>query len=229
MTTATAKQLAALEKGNYVRLGNAKWKNEIASKNRSEGLAIVAALLRDAQGLEGPLGAMRAAYTLGAIHRIGNTSIGQLLSRAGITNGQRPLRELSERQREALANLLVPGDKPEDEPVLVEVEPEWRAPIARKPKRKPKKTVPVAPFRKRFLKLQEQEGLTAAELAERLGWKINSRNKPCNDGDRALRALGIKATYNGHGARPMVRERVKYETAVELADALGLDYWEVGV
>lgn len=80
-------------------------------------------------------------------------------------------------------------------------------------------------FRERFQQLAEDEGLSLAEIASRVGWEATDRRtkqrKP--DSSRVARTLGLVAEG---GTK---REYISYENAVLLCRALHVDYWEVGV
>lgn len=82
--------------------------------------------------------------------------------------------------------------------------------------------VPVEPLREAFLR----SGVSAYELAIRLGW---TRAEPSRRPDvtRVKRSLGLMP-YRSNGRR-MVRRKVRYERAVELADAMNVDPYEVGI
>jgi len=90
--------------------------------------------------------------------------------------------------------------------------------------------VPNEPLRERFLVMRQRGELTAMTVAVKLGWyacisKGSGRSKDKRgDTVRVLRTLGLST--NGDGT---VRERVGYESAVELAHALGMDPHEAGV
>jgi len=78
--------------------------------------------------------------------------------------------------------------------------------------------VPVEPLRRAF----EESGLTAYELAIRLGWV-----QP--DTSRVRRALGLRNDHNGRGTVPRLRQTTSYERAAEIAHALGIDPVDVGL
>lgn len=94
------------------------------------------------------------------------------------------------------------------------------------------KRVPVAPFRERFVKWEEQERITAQDLAIWMDWYAWKRNgcgrkmyKP--DTDRVRRVLGLVAvTDRGHRH---FQETVQHDTAVKLCEHLALDHWDVGL
>jgi hypothetical protein len=72
--------------------------------------------------------------------------------------------------------------------------------------------IDVRPFREAF----EQSGLSLSEIARRCGWTRV-------DQPRAGRALGF---HRDHGE---YRQRLRYETAVALMEALDLDPIDVGL
>lgn len=88
--------------------------------------------------------------------------------------------------------------------------------------------VPNEPFRKRFIRLQEVEDLSLAEVAVRIGW-INPPNKKNPEGvadtTRVARLLGLK----GQGKNGEARQRISHENAEKLCRALHLDPFEVGI
>lgn len=80
--------------------------------------------------------------------------------------------------------------------------------------------IPVAPLREAF----ERSGLSASEVARRLGW---TRTVP--DSGRVLRQLGLYPTHNGHGHGYRTRETMSDDRAAELARVLGVDPVDVGL
>lgn len=99
------------------------------------------------------------------------------------------------------------------------------------PRRHSMTEVDVTPFRERYLMLHAREGLTAHTAAERLGWLYGngSNGTPAKgDGTRLLRRLGLAAENSSRGYYT-VRRFINYEMAVELCDALQLDYTEADV
>jgi hypothetical protein len=97
-------------------------------------------------------------------------------------------------------------------------------------KKKVRVTVEVEPFRERFLQLTAN-GTTASDIAERLGWTLGgSATRPGNpDVVRVKRAVGLMAYEPGHGRPRRFKERITYEMAVQLAEALHMDPHEAGV
>ncbi len=94
-------------------------------------------------------------------------------------------------------------------------------------------TVPLEPFRQAF----KRSGLTAEQVAIRMGY-LRSREKrgeEYGDATRILRLLNmVKQTNtvkNGrhYGGTFKHDDRIQYEVAARLAEALGADPWEVGV
>jgi hypothetical protein len=95
--------------------------------------------------------------------------------------------------------------------------------------------VPNAPFRERFLKLQEQGDISTRDICQVMGWmrrrnaQSESRDHP--DGKWLQRKLGIIPDLPKPGAltTPDPRDTIPYEEAVKLADIMGMDYHEAGV
>lgn len=96
--------------------------------------------------------------------------------------------------------------------------------------------VPNARFRERFEHLRDEEGLTPMALGERVGmtrWgKRDGQRVRIGDATAVERALGItskgEVADDGTEYRTM-RLFLDYDLAVTFADALGLDYFAVGV
>ena len=68
----------------------------------------------------------------------------------------------------------------------------------------------------------ERSGVSASELALRLGWL-----RP--DSARVSRQLGIAFDRNGHGSPIRNRGMMSYERALEICEALGIDPVDVGL
>ena len=87
--------------------------------------------------------------------------------------------------------------------------------------------VPLEPLQRRFADLVAADAISATEVARRLGWLRNappsqrSRSERVPDTGRASRLLRTD--------RCITQRRVKYETAADLAEVLGLDPFEAGV
>ncbi len=92
--------------------------------------------------------------------------------------------------------------------------------------------VPLAPFREAF----ERSGITAHELAFRMGYmRRNSKEPRHADTTRALRVLNLRPStastkggkyYPGHFK---FDDSVPYDVAVRLAKALSVDPVDVGI
>lgn len=93
--------------------------------------------------------------------------------------------------------------------------------------------VPNMRIRARFEHLAEEEGLTSSTLAVAIG---ESRPAKLADGEmvergdstRVERMLGL-THLSAHGGVKWLRLFVTYEQAIALADALGIDYHDLGV
>ena len=108
-TTATAatreSAMAALAIANHVRVTNARTLRELKDYPYAEGMAIVADMLRHAD-LSGPCGSIPTIRLLHAVRGLGETKVEDLLHTAEILRARLPLRRLSNRQRNLLANAL---------------------------------------------------------------------------------------------------------------------------
>jgi hypothetical protein len=81
--------------------------------------------------------------------------------------------------------------------------------------------VPVAPLREAFL----NSSRTAADVARHLEWWVNGKRLEADVG-RVRRTLGLNVDCNGDGRRSY-RKRTDIETALRLAEAIGVEPWEV--
>lgn len=79
--------------------------------------------------------------------------------------------------------------------------------------------VPCAPLAEAF----KQSGFTAAEVADRMGWKRDRWSAT-----RVTRALGL-ARRKGGTSRWYFRQQMPYEEAVRFCEVLGVDPVEVGL
>lgn len=102
MTVAQRDQ--ALVRANEVRIANSRWKNETNSLPAAAAAARVAALLREPSP---PQDAMRIAHAVMCVSRLGVNKSALIFRDAGIVNAQRPIRELTERQRFVVADRLM--------------------------------------------------------------------------------------------------------------------------
>ncbi len=86
--------------------------------------------------------------------------------------------------------------------------------------------VPNAKFRERFVHLRETEGLTPGALGEQMGL---TKMGGVGDATRVERRLGLKPETQRYGKHRTVPMFIPYDLAVRFADALKLEYVEVGV
>lgn len=70
----------------------------------------------------------------------------------------------------------------------------------------------------------ERSGLSAAKLAERMGWLWGGRG----DSPRVKRALGLIPQRSGNGEQARART-MRYRRAVEMITAMGLDPTDYGL
>lgn len=99
----SAQHMVALQSANRVRLGNARVKAEIAALPRAEGFALVAEVLLDPAD---PAASIRVGALLDSIDHNGPKVSQAQLRAAGIWSRERFVRELTVRQRRALAEVL---------------------------------------------------------------------------------------------------------------------------
>ena len=104
--TPTAQALAALERANRSRLAQCDRIRELHALPYTASLALARDWLLDPDEV---IGAMRLKRLLGGIHRFGPVMVSRAVNRAGVTPGRlnRRVRELTERERRALAEVLV--------------------------------------------------------------------------------------------------------------------------
>jgi hypothetical protein len=90
--------------------------------------------------------------------------------------------------------------------------------------------VDVVPLREAFV----ASGLTGGEVAQRLGWtkphwRYPTTARPVGDQSRVKRVLGLRQYNPGQGYPSRYRERMTYDMAVRMAEALNVDPFEVGL
>jgi hypothetical protein len=85
--------------------------------------------------------------------------------------------------------------------------------------------VPVAPLREAF----ERNGLTSTEVARELGWYETTPKKVRLDTGRVRRTLGLRSEQTRANRGKGYRQHVRYETALKLARAMGVDPVDVGL
>ena len=105
MTKKEQQQLGALELANRARLAQADQRRAIAAMAGAEGRQFVASMLRDPTEAQER---MRCGYMIRAIDRFGPARTKKLIRKAGLAAGRldRPIGELSVRERHAIADLL---------------------------------------------------------------------------------------------------------------------------
>lgn len=87
-------------------------------------------------------------------------------------------------------------------------------------------TIPVAALAKAF----QESGLTPTALAIELGWyRTHGKVKNEPDCGRVKKTLGLKPYNPGKGRPRRCREKVDYETAERLCEAMGAMPYEVGL
>lgn len=94
-------QMAALALANAVRTANANTLKGIGAMPYLDGIDAVIGLLRDADE-KGPLGVLTIRRLLMSPAKFGEGKVTDLLRAAGIGTGDRRLRQLTRRQRDAL-------------------------------------------------------------------------------------------------------------------------------
>lgn len=90
---------------------------------------------------------------------------------------------------------------------------------------RPRGEIDIAPFRERFIQLYNLGEIDFAELARRMG-------RTRKDTSYVQRMLGFRPAVevDSRGVKyKKFRKKVEYDTAVKLADALGLDPIDVGI
>lgn len=94
---------AALKLANTIRLRNAETKQRISGFSTPDGCRLVADMLFDP---DGPALTIQVGPLVEAIRGIGPYVSGPMLCQAGIYRHSRHVRDLTDRQKQALANLL---------------------------------------------------------------------------------------------------------------------------
>jgi hypothetical protein len=69
--------------------------------------------------------------------------------------------------------------------------------------------------------------LTSPQIAQRIGWYRDGTNM--GDGLRVMRALGLVKYQPGRGHEPKYREELSVAVAQSIADAINVDYRDVGL
>jgi hypothetical protein len=87
--------------------------------------------------------------------------------------------------------------------------------------------VPVGPLRDHFIKAYNRGEIAPHDVARQMGWIHAHSGRP--DTSRALRALGLREKTARGGSPKRYITVLEYETAVRLAEAIGMDPHEAGV
>jgi hypothetical protein len=90
-------------------------------------------------------------------------------------------------------------------------------------------TVPVDAMRERFLRAVQSGELTADQVALRVGWVRRRNGQIAGDGTEVARALGVRPRTNSNRNWSGYARTIRYDRAVMLARALGMEPWEAGV
>jgi hypothetical protein len=78
------------------------------------------------------------------------------------------------------------------------------------------------------LERREQLGWVTKEIvAARLGWTHTHSGRP--DTSLLSRQLGLSITHRKHNGAPCYRRKIGRELAAEIAEAIGVDPFEVGL
>lgn len=103
--TVLDQRMSALELANEIRTANAKFKQGVHKLTRTEAASVVIGVLLNPAP---PQSALPVRDLLAAQPFVGDVSVDRMLARAGIANGRRRVRDLTDRQRRALADVLQP-------------------------------------------------------------------------------------------------------------------------
>ena len=101
--TASEQRTSALEKANEVRMAVAQLRRDVFAMSNTDGRKTVANLLRDPPPL---VDAITVGHLLLSIFGCGHKRIHKWLAKAGIWSEDSRVRELSVRQRAALADAI---------------------------------------------------------------------------------------------------------------------------
>jgi len=105
-TTALGQRELALLKANEVRLANCELRRSIHAASFAVALELVADLLDQDDLTELPAGALPIRRLLLAVPKFGEQRMVRYLRTAGLFTGDRRVRDLTDRQRRVLAELL---------------------------------------------------------------------------------------------------------------------------
>jgi hypothetical protein len=103
--TATTQSMQALAYANEVRTANANFRRTVAAMTARGGAEYVADAIECDYGHE-TIGALPVDRMLLSVHKLGSVKAAKCLTAAGVVNHGRRLRELTPRQRKAVAMQL---------------------------------------------------------------------------------------------------------------------------
>lgn len=106
MSMTADQRLEALARANQVRCANVQTKRMIHTLPLHEGRLLVAELLEDETVVSLPVGALPVGRLLSSINRLGRAGTLRLLRRAEVSSWDKRVRELTSRQRLAVARQL---------------------------------------------------------------------------------------------------------------------------
>lgn len=104
MTAAEKQRTEALAFANHVRIAAARLKEDIAARSEADGRIMVADLLSGP--VTGPAGHLKINRLLLSIDRVGDQQLRMILRYAGVYNPEKRVRDLTDRQRATLAEVL---------------------------------------------------------------------------------------------------------------------------
>lgn len=104
VTAAEKQRTDALALANHVRIASARFKEDIAGRSETEGRRLVAEFL--ANPITGPTGHLKINRLILAIDRVGDQQLRLILRYAGVHNPEKHVRNLTDRQRMALAEVI---------------------------------------------------------------------------------------------------------------------------
>lgn len=108
MNINTEQSIHALRLANDTRTSQHAFRREMAAVSYAEGCQRVARLLVGDDDMDDAIGRMRVGRFLNTIRRFGPLNIERSLNAAGIVSEERRVRDLTNRQRVALAGFIAP-------------------------------------------------------------------------------------------------------------------------
>ncbi len=83
--------------------------------------------------------------------------------------------------------------------------------------------VPNAPIREAVLRAVQRGETNYSQLAVRCGWTRSRAGSTFGETTRLKRHLGLAMSYDAKGDYTLTTETMRYDVAVKIVDALGLD------